>query len=343
MPLSRDRIRGMFLGVAIGDALGVPVETFDAVRIKHEFGRITTYIQNPTHTWSAHKPAGMWSDDTQLTLAVAESIIETGALDLENQAKWHMYLLDEFGDLGLGGSTRDALNRLRAGAPPTESGKTQNPKRGMGNALPMKSAPIGALFASQLRLTPVDGAHNTALWFRTVELVAGFTAMTHRTIVAVESALSHVYAVSHCLTTERPIDPGQFLQLASGAAANANDLSLPGVGDLADRLWRFRSVNVSALADEQVAALNGDDAFLVRNSLLVAYACFLRHHDSVLSLYEAIAAGGDTDTNASITGSLVGALKGASVFPDHLVRGLVHRDRILDTAERLCDRLGIEE
>jgi ADP-ribosylglycohydrolase len=190
----------MFLGVAIGDALGVPVETFDAARIERDYGRITTYLQNPTHKWSATKPAGMWSDDTQLTLAVAESIIERGTFDLESQAKWHLRVLDEFGDLGLGGSTRDALNRIRAGVSPADSGKTDNPKRGMGNALPMKLSPAGALLASDLRLNPVDGRHNTASWFKMIRSVTDLTLMTHRTEVAVASALAHIYAVRHCLT-----------------------------------------------------------------------------------------------------------------------------------------------
>jgi ADP-ribosylglycohydrolase len=333
----------MFLGVAIGDALGVPVETYDAARIAREFGRITTYVQNPTHKWSSRKPAGMWSDDTQLTLAVAEAIIETGTLDLDALARWHLTMLDEFGDLGLGGSTRDALNRIRAGIPPADSGRTDNPKRGMGNAMPMKIAPVGAFLAADMRLNPVDGRHNTAAWSRMIGAVHALTLMTHRTEVAVASALAHTYAVQHCLLRDGALVPEKFIRLVSGAAANAYVPDDPAGGDLPSRLSALGSTDTSVLTPSQLSAMNGDDAFIVINTLPLAYACFLRHPTSIDALYEAIEVGGDTDTNASIVGGLVGALNGTPVFPTHLVDGLVMRERILDTAERLCERLGIKE
>ncbi|MBI2633668.1 MAG: ADP-ribosylglycohydrolase family protein [Parcubacteria group bacterium] len=54
-------------------------------------------------------------------------------------------------------------------------------------------------------------------------------------------------------------------------------------------------------------------------------------------------AGGDTDTNGSIVGSLLGALKGVSVFPKHLIDGLWQKEKILDTANRFCDTFDIKE
>jgi len=326
----------MFLGVAIGDALGVPVETYDAARIEREFGRITTYLQNPTHKWSATKPAGMWSDDTQLTLAVAEAIIETGSLDLRAQALWHLRLIDEFGDLGLGGSTRDAFARLRAGASPAESGRTSNPKRGMGNALPMKVSPV-AVYAAQ------GGDFRKGL--------TALTAMTHNTSVAAQSAYAHVMALGYCLERRpKKFYGGEFILDAVDwySVYARNELPSRGYPDLAVRWTELHSLLISGdlqqLSPSQLGArYNSENAFVVYNTLPLAYACFLRHPTSVKALYEAVAAGGDTDTNASIVGGLLGALNGPRVFPRRMVRGLQHRRRILDTAERLCDRLGIKE
>lgn len=332
----RDRVRGMFLGVAIGDALGVPVETYDSARIAREYGRITTYIQNPTHKWSATKPAGMWSDDTQLTLAVAESIIESGRIDLDSQARWHLRVIDEFGDLGLGGSTREALARIRSGVSPKESGKTDNPKRGMGNAMPMKVSPIAVL-----------GARGFDPW----KGLTALTAMTHRSSVAAQSAYAHVLGLDYCLErSPKKFFGGEFLldKVDWFSVMARNELPSRGFPDLSDRweelhrLWM--SKQLEAMTPAQLGAhYNSENAFVVYNTLPLAYACFLRHPTSVESLYEAVAAGGDTDTNASIVGGLLGALNGACVFPRRLVRGLQHRRRVLDTAERLCNRLGIKE
>ena len=40
--LARDKIRGCFLGTAIGDALGKPVECETPARIAEKFGRVET-------------------------------------------------------------------------------------------------------------------------------------------------------------------------------------------------------------------------------------------------------------------------------------------------------------
>ena len=61
-------VRSMVYGLAVADALGVPVEFMSRERLR----------QNPVEgmtdggVWS--QPAGTWSDDTSMTLALMESI-----------------------------------------------------------------------------------------------------------------------------------------------------------------------------------------------------------------------------------------------------------------------------
>ena len=71
--ISKEKIRGMFLGIAIGDALGMPVETMTLEKIAKKFGRVNRYIRPDGHKWYNGQPAGTWTDDTQLSLAIAES------------------------------------------------------------------------------------------------------------------------------------------------------------------------------------------------------------------------------------------------------------------------------
>ncbi len=61
------------------------------------------------------------------------------------------------------------------------------------------------------------------------------------------------------------------------------------------------------------------------------------------ALYEIVSCGGDADSVSSVAGSLVGALNGTAVFPPHLVDQLECADRLVDTANRLCDLFGIRE
>lgn len=67
-----DRIRGALFGVAVGDALGGPVEFMNADQIKKKHGRVTEMIGGG---WLGLEP-GEVTDDTQMTMAVALGIEE---------------------------------------------------------------------------------------------------------------------------------------------------------------------------------------------------------------------------------------------------------------------------
>ena len=68
MELLRKQIRDGILGLAVGDALGVPVEFRIRERLK----------QNPVTGMRAYgthnQPAGSWSDDTTMALCTLESL-----------------------------------------------------------------------------------------------------------------------------------------------------------------------------------------------------------------------------------------------------------------------------
>lgn len=67
----RNRIAGALYGVAIGDALGAPLEFMSSEEISKKHGRVTEMIGGG---WLNVAP-GEITDDTQMTLAVAEGII----------------------------------------------------------------------------------------------------------------------------------------------------------------------------------------------------------------------------------------------------------------------------
>lgn len=68
----QDRIRGTLYGVAIGDAMGGPLEFLDANEIKMRYGQVREMIGGG---WLNLKP-GEVTDDTRMTLCVAEGILE---------------------------------------------------------------------------------------------------------------------------------------------------------------------------------------------------------------------------------------------------------------------------
>ncbi|MBM4283584.1 MAG: ADP-ribosylglycohydrolase family protein [Deltaproteobacteria bacterium] len=85
-PTLDDRIAGSLLATAVGDALGYPHEFRTVAQVRREIGPAGLVdfvaLQDPRFTrpfivGTAHPP-GTFTDDTQMTLAVAEALIEAG-------------------------------------------------------------------------------------------------------------------------------------------------------------------------------------------------------------------------------------------------------------------------
>jgi len=70
--VSLNRIRAGLYGVAIGDALGATLEFMDKQQIKQKYSQLRDIVGGG---WLSLKP-GEWTDDTEMTIAVAQGILE---------------------------------------------------------------------------------------------------------------------------------------------------------------------------------------------------------------------------------------------------------------------------
>ena len=136
-------VKGMLLGLATGDALGVPVEFESRMTLKNE------PVENMRAFGSWNQPAGTWSDDTSLTIAAMESISRLGKIDyqdvMENFLRWYEH--DEFTANGerfdIGNTTRSAIVRFsRRILPPTKCGATDDNTNGNGSLMRILPAVI---------------------------------------------------------------------------------------------------------------------------------------------------------------------------------------------------------
>jgi len=322
----KEKILGMFLGIGIGDALGQPVETKDAAYIAKNHGRLTRYLFDSTVT----------TDDTQLSLSVARALIRTGNFDMDVMAEEHA---DAFMQniSGWGGSTREAIGRIVDGCHWGKSGITDKPNRGTGNGICMKVAPVGAY------MWATNPTCNNPEWTNVLNNLARLAMMTHRSNMAIASGVVQACGVFKCLNTQPDqFNVDQFIKcVISSTKITKNFPQSPAdagydMEKLLSALQNHAEYDQKKIIDE----FGGGSCF-VCHSLPFTYMWFVKNPNSVESMYDCVNAGGDTDTNASMLGALLGALHGPEIFPTELVDGLNNKDELVEIADQFCEKFSI--
>ncbi len=278
-----DRVRGCIIGGAIGDAMGGPFE-----------GKAGPLRFEPHHDWRI-------SDDSQLTLATCESIIEIATVSPDHIAhrflQWHRARRIT----GLGSSTLNALRALDAGLHWALAGAKGEMSAGNGAA--MRIAPLA------FHLDP-----RTEEDRRTLRDVC---RITHHNEEAYVGALVVAIAV-------------RSITIDQAAPEDLFDIVLKHLPDsrVRDRLLQIhRLPNDLSVAD--VASEFGSSAYVVESVPLALYAA--RSIDRLpfeIVLQNAIEAGGDTDTIASIAGQIGGAWIGHSKISAEMSQRLPNSDQI---------------
>jgi len=301
-----DKIKGMFLGAFIGDALGLPVESWSKEKIKDKFGRIDKYHAAVDHKYMKEHCAGTWSDDSQLTIAVAKGLMDR-PLDMNRQALRHVEAYKQT-TAGWGTSTKESVRKLANGV---NWNKSSQGVTGKGNGLPMKISAVGALASTNnFAISKVDN------------FVIDLSLMTHPTSISASAGLAQCYAITYCLEHEAgDFDHGEFVQEIVQSSKVGRKVLPETIGedDLTKRLALLEFGDYSE--DKAIKDFGGGSAY-VYNSLPFTYVFFLKNYLTIESLYDVISAGGDTDSNGSMLGALMGALHGTSIFPKSLIDGL---------------------
>ena len=133
-----DRVRGSLLGLAVGDALGAPVEFMTPEAIQSEYGVLREIVGGGVFGW---RP-GEGTDDSDMTASVLDAYLDGYSLDAvgERFLAW----LDG-GPRDVGGTTGSALRHLRANGDPTVSGKAVWGEWAAGNGSLMRCLPTGLI------------------------------------------------------------------------------------------------------------------------------------------------------------------------------------------------------
>jgi ADP-ribosyl-[dinitrogen reductase] hydrolase len=334
--INRSKVRGMFLGIASGDALGMPVETFTEERISLEFGKIFNYLKPDKHKWFDGQEAGTTTDDWQLTDAVANALIDF-ELNMDAQVRWHIKALKQT-DSGWGNTTRNSVKNLMNGVNWSKSGLNDG-SNGVGNGVAMKIAPVAAMFALSSKNNNLSSC---------VDFLVKLNNMTHPTKVSLMATTAICSALIYCLNNDRlylEVDDLKKLlfsnfKLVSLAPANAL-YKYPDETDNIETRIVDLFVNLKSYFSFDFIKNYGGGSCYCYNSIPFSLGFFLKNPNSIETLYNVVSAGGDTDSNGAMVGAMLGALNGEEIFPKHLVDGLKVKDQVFELADRFCDKFLI--
>jgi ADP-ribosylglycohydrolase len=310
---TRDRFRGLILGTAVGDALGLPVEGLSPRRARRLF----------PGPW-AHRflgARGMVSDDTDHTVFVAQCLLaHPDSPDrFARRLAWCLrgWLLTLPAGVGL--ATLRAGLRLWLGIPPARSGVWS-----AGNGAAMRVAPIGAFFARSPERLSAFVQPATRITHTDPKALTAATAVASLAAWAVRERLHR-----------RP-DPSAFLEVLrqAGPADSAWQEVVQAIGTALGR-----DLDVAALA-ERLRLGGGVTGYAYHTVPVVAYAWFRHCGDFAATLTAVLNCGGDADTTGAIAGGLAGVVTGASGIPREWIDGLAEWPRGVSVLSEIADRLA---
>jgi ADP-ribosylglycohydrolase len=305
-----DRVEGMMLGLAVGDALGNRSESMTPDRRFQKFGEIRDYLPNP---YAEFDRVGLPSDDTQLAFWTLEQMIEDEGFIPENVAR--RFCRDRI--FGLGSSVREFLYNFRSGRPWFESGP-----RSAGNGALMRIAPV---LIPHLKTADEDLWTDTALCAMT----------THNDSASITSCLAFVKMLWQLLEMEEPPAPEWWPETF---VKTARDLEIDDSYRLrGGRFIGYRG-NLSDFVGERVAdafqrdlptvtACNSwySGAYLLETVPSVIYILMKHGNDPEEAIVRAVNDTRDNDTIGAIVGAAIGALHGKNKLPGRWKENLLGR------------------
>jgi ADP-ribosyl-[dinitrogen reductase] hydrolase len=302
--LDKARFQGCLLGLAIGDALGMPLEGMRASAIRSNFGRIHDFQDAPWRMLGA----GQWTDDTKMMLCHARSIVKMGGVDLDDTALEFMAWFESNDWRGIGGATYASIKRLLDRALPLESG--EKGEMAAGNGVAMRIAPVGLVDCRDPEKLREDARLMAVITHDNPEAVAGGQAVAYTVARAARGDLELTTLIEETIDFIGPCRVAEHLELAARF--------LDGGMDVAEALARL-----------------GTGGYVVE-TVASAYFCFLCTPDDFeQTVSSAVEGGMDADTTGAIVGAISGAYNGLHAIPERWRDGVEDRDEILDLAEKI--------
>ncbi|HWO56612.1 MAG TPA: ADP-ribosylglycohydrolase family protein [bacterium] len=299
---TRSQYVGCLIGECLGDALGRPVEGYDADACQQ-------YIREALRRWvDGELPdlidwSGQYTDDSQLARELRESLVTQRGWNPVDYADRIARMFREDRVVGRGIACDNAARRLNRGIAWDQAG---DPAPSAGNGTIMRAAPIGLYYLRNRRELTTVAKEQGWITHHDPRCAAGSVGMALAVALILDDG-----------AVDRPID---FL----GRLAAAMEPYHAEFARLIEELWMWLD-RPEAQARAHICGAGKAQGFedgwpgispFVIPSLLWSLYAFLRHPDSYVdAISAAIAVGGDVDTTAAMTGALSGTHLGIEGVP----------------------------
>ena len=337
----QDKARGMMVGLAVGDALGAPVEFgYTSDSIKSLGDKISHFYNSPRGS------AGDWTDDTSMALCISDSLLEQRGYDsYDIMDRFYKWVKEGYRSHNgkpaddVGNQTRLEITKYHRN--PVRS-STEAKTDSAGNAPIMRLAPIILANTSARKDYPSldDGYKMNKLAIDPKDSQSEFINQKD-----IEPTIN--MAILSCRETHNSTAAEATTALfATMLYCALHGLSKQNIvtycsrwifDDQYDQFWleNFDNLIGRALKKEgnDLKDLGGYivDAFTIALWGLLQYDSF---EDGMLAV---IRLGGDTDTNGACYGQLAGAYYGFDAIPDEWKQEIYLSDEITSIADRLLD------
>jgi ADP-ribosyl-[dinitrogen reductase] hydrolase len=299
MKKDKNKFYGCFAGLAVGDALGAPVEFFPP----GSFKPITDMVEGG----KLKLAKGEFTDDTSMALCLAESLLRSDGFDpydqMECYCDWALHGRFSSRDyaFGFGQTFMTTFHKYRRTGDPFAG--CINPKR-PGNGCIMRLAPIPLFFfPDEARIVYYSGESSKTTHGHPESIFASrlFGCMIFR---ALSGRSKEDVLFDHA---PEPGAPENILQIAQGKYKNKKEADI-------------------------------ESTFFAGKCLEAALWSFYHTGSYKEAVLKAANLGGDADSTAAVCGQIAGAYYGYEAIPKSWIEALVKKEMIIHMAERLYSR-----
>jgi ADP-ribosylglycohydrolase len=306
-------IKSALFGVAVGDALGVPVEFKTRETLRKN--PVTDKIGYGTY----NLPPGTWSDDSSLTFCLAEALTQDFDLNVigQNFVKWaHENYWTPHGDVfDIGIATSKAISRLAKGEKPELAGGFKENDNGNGSL--MRILPLVFYLLDK----PIN---------ERFDITRKVSSITHGHIRSVIACFYYLEFAKQILEGKDIFEIYKNLQTEI-----SNYLAKLGINptEIAnfDRLLKGNIFKI----DESDIQSSG----YVLHTLEASIWSLMTTDNYKEAVLKAVNLGDDTDTTGAVTGGLAGLYYGFDNIPKKWLRQIARYRDIENLAERLNDKI----